>query len=171
MKETTYEALEELKKWDEIFLGFIIHHINQYLWKITEDLPENDEEMWRIFTKPPQEYYTAIKIRDAARSIGYDFRRNFLLGKHGRTNFSIMDNIQRTALLENEKEEIKGILIGWKEVRVSDECSRILLRLKTLTNLLQAAEEGKLIQGKTQCHESCPKIGAGELRNYFGRIK
>ena len=59
-----------------------------------------------------------------------------------------MDYIQRTVLLENEKGEIKGTLIEWEEVRVADECSRILLRLQTLTNLTQAAEEGKPIQGK-----------------------
>ena len=57
-----------------------------------------------------------------------------------------MDYIQRTTLLENEKQEIKAILIEWKVVRIGDECSRTLLRLQALTNLIQAAEEGELIQ-------------------------
>ena len=74
-----------------------------------------------IFQKDPQEYFTAIKLRDASQSIGNDFRKNFLLGGEERANFAIVDYIQRTTRLENEKQEIKGILIEWEEVRIGDE--------------------------------------------------
>ena len=87
IKETTYEAMAELKKWDELYLGVIIQHINQYIWRILDQLPEDDEEMWKISTKHPHGYYAAIKIRDAAQGIGYDFRMNYLLGqKEGQTS-------------------------------------------------------------------------------------
>ena len=81
IKETTYDAMTDLKKWGEIYLGIPIHHINQYLWGIMGALPGDDEEMRNISRKRPREYYAAIKIRDASKGIGSDFKRNFLPGK------------------------------------------------------------------------------------------
>ena len=88
-----------------------------------------------------------------------------------KTNFAVADYIQKLTLLNSEQDEIKGIQIEWKEVRVADECVRILLRLQTLTNLIQAAGEGKITMGETQCHRSCPKEGSEGIRDFFGRIK
>ena len=86
IKETTYEAMAELKKWDELYLGVIIQHINQYIWRILDVLQEDGEDVCGISKKHPQEYYTEIKIRGASQSIGGDFEGNFLLGKKkGRT--------------------------------------------------------------------------------------
>ena len=131
--------------------------MNQYLCRILDVTPEDDDKIWGIFRKHPQEYYTATKIRDAAQSIASDFKRNFLLGRKGGANFAIMGYIQRTSLLENEKDGVKGLLVEWKEVRIGDECSRTLLKLQSLTNLIQAAEEGKLTQGK-------PNVAKNALR-------
>ena len=76
--------MAELRKWGAIYLGLIIHHVNQYPWVITEDLPGGGGEMWKISTNLPHEYYTSIKIRDASKSIGYDFRGNDLLGDNDK---------------------------------------------------------------------------------------
>ena len=127
--------------------------------------------MWKICMRHPQEYYHGIRIRDAALSIGLDFRKNFTTGEGQRANFAIVDYIQRLTLLNNEQNEIKGIQIEWKEVRVADACVGALLRLQTLTNMLQAAEEGKISMGKTQRHSSCPPEGAEVIRDYFGGLK
>ena len=108
VKETTYGAMSELKKWGESYIGIPIHHINQYIWRILDILPEGDEEVWGIFKKHPQEYYTAIKIRDASRSIGGDFKKSFLLGKEERANFPTTGYIQITTLIENENKRSKG---------------------------------------------------------------
>ena len=54
IKETTYEALSELKKWDELYIGIIIRHIDQYIWRILDVLPEDDEEVWKISKKHTQ---------------------------------------------------------------------------------------------------------------------
>ena len=143
MEEATYKAMAEMKKWGEIYLGITTHHINHYIWKLIYILPDDDEELWKICMKHPQEYYHGIRIRDAAQSIGIDFRKSFTAEKGQRTNFAITDYIQRSTLLNSEQNEIKGIQIEWEEVRVADECVGILLRLQTLTNLLQAEEEGK----------------------------
>ena len=58
-------------------------------------------------------------------------------------NFAIVGYIQKLTLLKSEQNEIKGIQIEWEEVRVADACVGELLRLQTLTNMLQAAEEEK----------------------------
>ena len=42
IKATTYGALSELKKWGELYIGIIIQHINQYIWRILDALPEDD---------------------------------------------------------------------------------------------------------------------------------
>ena len=58
-----------------------------------------------------------------------------------RANFAIVDYIQKITLLNNDQNEIKGIQMEWGEVRVADACVVALLRLQTLTNMIQAAEE------------------------------
>ena len=98
-------------------------------------------------------------------------QKNFLLGEEERANFAIADYIQRTTLLENEKQETKGILIEWEEVPVGDECSRTLLRLQTMKNLTQAAEEEKLTQWETHRRERFPTTGADENREFFCQLK
>ena len=121
--------------------------------------------------KQPQEYYHGIRIRDAALSIGLDFRKNFTTGEGQRMNFAIVDYIQRITLLNNEQNGIKGIQIEWGEVRVADACVGALLRLQTLTNMLQAAEEGKISTGTTYGQNSLTPEGEEAIKEYFAGLK
>ena len=75
MQEITYKAMAEMGKWDEIYHGVVIEHINRYLWEIIYTLPKDDESLWGICMKNPQEYYHVIRIGDASQSIGLDFRK------------------------------------------------------------------------------------------------
>ena len=59
--EITYQAMAEMKKWDEIYLGIVMEHIGHYLCKIIYTLPKNDEELRKICMKQPQEYYHGDK--------------------------------------------------------------------------------------------------------------
>ena len=56
----------------------------------------------------------------------------------------------------NEAHRIKGILLGWKEVRIGDDYSETLLKLQVLTNLIQATAEGK-IQRQENASEQEPR--------------
>ena len=96
-----------------------------------------------MFQNHPQEYIASVKIRDAAQNIGHSLKKHFLLGHEERTNFAVTDYLQRKILMENETQNAKGILMGRKEVRIGDDYSKTLLKLQMLTNLAQAAAEGK----------------------------
>ena len=93
--ETTFVALADLRRWEDMIYGTIIEYVDQYLYSITDVLPQNDEEVWGMFQKRPQEYITAIKIRDASQNIGQDLKKHFLLGNEERTNFAVTDYLRR----------------------------------------------------------------------------
>ena len=92
--------------------------------------------------------------------------KHCLLVPEERTNFDVLDYIQRKTLLGGENQEIGRILVEWGEVRIGDGCSMALLKLQMLTNLTQAAAEGK-----TQRREKPPQTGASENREQFNQIK
>ena len=96
LTETTFIALADLRSWEDMIYGTVIQYINQYLYSITDAIPRNDEEVWGMFQKHPQEYITAIKIRDAPQNIGQDLKKHFPpLGDEERTNFAVTDYTQR----------------------------------------------------------------------------
>ena len=66
----------------------------------------------------------------------------------------------------NETQKAKGILLEWKEVRVGDDYSKTLLKLQMLTNLVQAAAEGKC-----SATRNAPRTGAQDNRELFIRTK
>ena len=143
-KETTHRALEDLRSWEDMYYGTAIQYINQYLYSLTEAIPRKYNEVWELFEKHPQEYITSIKIRDASQNIGHGVKKHFLLGNEERTNFAVTDYLERKLLVENETQNAKGILPEWKEVRIGDDYySKTLLKLQMITNLVQAAAEGK----------------------------
>ena len=127
--------------------------MDRYLWKLVDYMPGKDKQIWGMFQGHPLEYSAAIRIRDAAISVGNELKRNFLLGEQGNANYAVLDYIQRLQLMGNEKGEIKGILIEWKEVRIGDHCLQAILKIQTFANNIQAADGGKLI-----CH---PRFTAG----------
>ena len=92
---------------EDAYYGTIIQYINQYLYNVTEVIPEDDDEVWAAFHEHPKEHFTAIKIRDAARSIGKDFKKHFLTGDNEQTNYAVTDYIQRNTLLTNEEKASK----------------------------------------------------------------
>ena len=57
------------------------------------------------------------------------------------------------------------------EVRVADAFAGALLRIQTLTNMLQAAEEGRNSTDKTQGRNNGPPEGAGTIREYSAGLK
>ena len=60
----------------------------------------------------------------------------------------------------NETHRINGILLEWKEVRIGDGYSETLLKLQMLTNLAQAATEGKFSAAR-----NAPKQGPRRTEN------
>ena len=66
----------------------------------------------------------------------------------------------------NETHHIKGILLGWKEVRIGADYSKTLLKLQMLANIVQAASERKI-----QRREKSPQTGSQYNREQFTRIK
>ena len=129
-EETTFIAMAYLRSWEDMCYGTIIQYINQYLYSLTEATPRKDEEVWEMFQKHPQEYVTAIKIRDAPHNIGKGLKKHFLLGDEERTHFAVTDYTQRKILMGNETHRIKGILLEWKEVRIGDDYSETLLNYR-----------------------------------------
>ena len=93
--ELTHRVLEEMGSDEDAYYGTIIQYINQYLYNVTEVIPEEDSEVWAAFHEHPKEYITAIKIRDVARSIGKDFKKHFLIGDKEQTNYATIDYIRK----------------------------------------------------------------------------
>ena len=120
LEANTYAALSDLRRWEDMYFGTVIQYINQYLYSIVDAIPKDDEEVWEMFRGHQQEYIIARKIRDAAQNIGRDLKKHCIPGTEERTNFVVLDYIRRKTLLGNEKQEIKGILVEWKEVRIGD---------------------------------------------------
>ena len=141
--ETTHETLADMERYEDMYFATIIQYINRYLWKIVDFVPEKDNQIWDMYQGHPREYSTAIRIRDASIRVGNEMKRNFLIGTQGRTNFSALDYIRRLQMLGIEKGGLKCMMIEWKEVRIGYNCSMALLQLQTITNVIQAAEEGK----------------------------
>ena len=78
-EEITHRTLEIMGSDEDAYYGTVIQYINQYLYSITEVIPEKDEDVWTAFHEHPKEYMTAIKIRDSSRSIEKDFKKHFLM--------------------------------------------------------------------------------------------
>ena len=70
LRETTQEVLYEMGRANEMYYGTAIQYMGRYLWKLEDYMPEKDIRIWDMFQGHPQEYFTAIRIRDAAISVG-----------------------------------------------------------------------------------------------------
>ena len=46
---------------EETYYGTATQYINQYIYSITEVIPEKDEEVWTAFYERPKEYIAEIK--------------------------------------------------------------------------------------------------------------
>ena len=136
-------VLSDLGKEEEMYYGIAIQYINRFLWRITDHLPSDDRTIWDLFNGHPSEYLAAIRIRDASFIIGNELKRNSLIGSKERSNYAVLNYIQRLALLDNEKGDTEGILIECKEVRIGDQCLETLLKLQILTSDIHPAAEGK----------------------------
>ena len=69
---------------EAVYYGNIIQYVNHYLWMMEDCLPEKDKEIWDMFHGHPMGCLAAIRIRDAAVSVGKELKWNFLIG--GREN-------------------------------------------------------------------------------------
>ena len=49
LAETTFIALEDLRRWEDMIYGTTIQYIDQYLYSITDAIPQNEEEVWEMF--------------------------------------------------------------------------------------------------------------------------
>ena len=154
LSETTHEVLSDMGRRDEMYFGTAIQYIKRFLWRLVGYLPEKDTQVWDMFQGHPQEYFTAIRIRDAAISTWNALGGNFLIGSNVDANFAVSDYIQRLQLLGNEKGATEGISIAWGDVRIGDQCLLTLLNIQTLTNITQMAADGKI-----NCHAKCPQEG------------
>ena len=119
--------------------------MNQYLWELEDFHPGKDTEIWDMFQGHPAEYIEAIRIRDAAISVGEELKRNPLIGKREIANYDLMDCIRRAQRIDNEKGDVEGIRIEWQEVGIADNCVQTLLRIQSLANTTQQVSEGKVV--------------------------
>ena len=53
-EEETYAALADLRRWEAMYFGTAIQYINQYLYSVIDHIPQDDEEVWKMFRKHPQ---------------------------------------------------------------------------------------------------------------------
>ena len=84
----------------------------------------------------------------------------------GGPNYSALDYVQRTQLLDSEKGDIEGILIERTEVGIADRCVQTLLEIQTLTNITQQSAEGQIL-----CHPTCPTGGKADSQDTFGQMR
>ena len=49
LRETTQEVLYDMGRTDEMRYGAAIHYMGRYLWKLEDDLPEKDIQVWDMF--------------------------------------------------------------------------------------------------------------------------
>ena len=86
-EEVTHRALEMMGSDEDTYLGTVTQYINQYLYHLTEVIPGKNEDVWTAFRAHPKEFFTSIKIRDASRSIGKDFKKELpdMGAKRGQT--------------------------------------------------------------------------------------
>ena len=124
-------------------------------------LPDEDKKIRGMFRGRPVEYLAAIKIRGAAITAGNELKRNFPGWKHEAANYAVLNYIQRLQLLGTEKGNTQGILIEWEEVRIGDHCLKTLLKVQSLANDIQSAEEGRLVR-----HAKCPEKENRKTRNF-----
>ena len=75
LRETTQDVLSEMKRNGEMYHGAAIQYMGRYLWKLEDRTPEKDSRIWDMFQGRPQEYFTSIRIRDAAVSVGKELKK------------------------------------------------------------------------------------------------
>ena len=79
LSETTQDLLYEMKRNEEMYYGAAIQYMGRYLWTLEDYLPEKDSQIWDMFQGHPEEYFTSIRIRDAAISVGKELKRNLII--------------------------------------------------------------------------------------------
>ena len=60
-EEVTHRALEIMGSDEDCYLGTVIQYIDQYLYHLTEAIPERNEDVWAAFHGHPKEFFTATK--------------------------------------------------------------------------------------------------------------
>ena len=103
LSETTHEVITDMERYEGMYFGSVIQYIGRYLWKIVDFLPEKHKQIWDMYQGRPPEYFTSIRIRDAAIIVGNELKRNFLIGAQERTNWASIDYVRRLQLMGDEK--------------------------------------------------------------------
>ena len=69
-REETREVLYDMWGTDEMYYGAIMQYMGRYLWKLEDNLPGKDIEIWDMFQGHQMGYMVGVRIRDAAVSVG-----------------------------------------------------------------------------------------------------
>ena len=99
-----------------------------------------------------------------------ELSRHFLTDKRGRINYAVHEYMQRLQRIGSETGDIKGVLIEWEEVRISDDWAQTLLKIQILTNV-----KHQLLEIKIECRKTRPYGGRdGDIemlnRTKYGRL-
>ena len=90
----TQETVCGLQMPTEDYRASVVTYKHKYLWQIEDFSPPSDAELWKLMSGHTMEYSQAVQTRDNAISTGKELKRNFLMGKRARANYSALDHIR-----------------------------------------------------------------------------
>ena len=142
--EPTQATLRDLGIPADAYYSSAAQYINQYVYQIEGQLPKSDARLWKNARRGAPRNTAipsrsgALPLRKEKNSIDDDAHPN------AKNKLRRPDDAQRTHTIATETGDIKGVLVEWAEVRLSDYCSQTLLTIQISTNSMRQLIDGKI---------------------------